>query len=80
MAQPAAMMGGTRHYSNQGPEHNEVFIVRAIIGIILYIVVIAPIISLLAVSAFNLSSAYIMPVFIVLLMSGLYVTENIFLS
>ena len=35
MAQPATMMGGTRHYSNQGPEHNEVFIVRAIIGIIL---------------------------------------------
>ena len=80
MAKPAAMMGGTRHYSNQGLKHNEVFIVRVIIGIILYIAVIAPIFSLLAVSAFNLSSAYIMPVFIVLLMSGIYVTENIFLS
>jgi hypothetical protein len=80
MAQPAVMMGGTSQGSDQNLMHNEVYFVKAIIGIIFYIVVVAPIFSLLAISAFNLTSAYIMPVFIMFLMAGIYVTENIVLS
>ena len=80
MAQPAVMMGSTSQCSDQNPMRNEVYIVKAIIGMIFYIVVVAPIFSLLAISAFNLTSAYIMPVFIMFLRAGIYVTENIVLS
>ena len=76
MTQHVANMNGTGHYTRKNPEHYEVDIARAIIGMIAYMVFIAPVFSLLSVSAMEIGSAYIMPVFIMLLMAGIYITEK----
>ena len=78
MTQHVVTMNGPKHYIGKNPEYHEVNISRAIIGMIAYMVFIAPIISLLSVSALEIGSAYIMPVFIILLLAGIYFTENYF--
>ena len=76
MAQHAVMMSGTTHYTEPDLENNDVDISRTITGMITYMVFIAPVFSLLVVSALNLNSAYFLPVFIILMMAGIYVTEK----
>ena len=76
MTQHVVTMNGARHYTGKNPECYEVNISRAIIGIIAYMAFIAPIFSLLSVSALEIDSAYIMPVFIILLLAGMYITEK----
>ena len=60
MTQHVVTMNGPKHYIGKNPEYHEVNISRAIIGMIAYMVFIAPIISLLSVSALEIGSAYIM--------------------
>ena len=69
-------MNGTRHHIGKNPEYYEINISRTIVGMIAYMVFIAPIFSLLSVSALEIGSAYIMPVFIILLLGGIYFTEK----
>jgi hypothetical protein len=76
MAQHTVLISDTRHYTVRNSENNEVGIARAIIGMIAYMVFIAPVFSLLVVSSLNLSGAYIMPVIIIFLIAGIYVTEK----
>jgi hypothetical protein len=78
MARHMVIMNTTGHCTKKNPEHHEVDISRAIIGMIAYMVFIAPIITLLSVSVLSIGSAYIMPVFIMLLMAGTYITEKYF--
>ena len=53
MAQHAVMMSGTTHYTEPDLENNDVDISRTITGMITYMVFIAPVFSLLVVSALN---------------------------
>jgi len=76
MRQHAVIMNGTRPCTDNNQEYHEVDISRAIIGMIVYMACIAPIITLLSVSALEIGSAYIMPVFFMLLMAGIYITEK----
>ena len=76
MAQHRVLITDTRHYTVQNPENHELGIARVIIGMIAYMVFIAPIFSFLLVSSLNLSGAYITPVIIILLIAGMYVTEK----
>jgi hypothetical protein len=76
MAQHRVMVSGTTHHTEQDMDNNEVDIARTIIGMIAYMVFIAPVFSLLMVSALDLSGAYILPVFSIFLMAGIYVAEN----
>ena len=70
------MMSGTTHHAEQDVGNDEVNIARTIIGMIAYMVFIAPIFSLMMVSTLNLSGAYILPVFSIFLMAGIYVAET----
>lgn len=76
MEKQTIMMSGTTHKTGLNLENNEIDIARTIIGMLTYMVFLAPVFSLLVVSALNLNSAYIMPIFIILLMAGIYITEK----
>jgi uncharacterized membrane protein YraQ (UPF0718 family) len=76
MAQHRVMMSGTTHRTDQDVDNNEVDIARTIIGMIVYMVFIAPVFSLIMVSVLDLSAAYILPVFSIFLMAGIYVAET----
>ena len=76
MTQRLDIMNGTSPHTGNNLEYHEVDISRAIIGMIAYMAFIAPIITLLSVSALEIGSAYIMPVFFMLLMAGIYITEK----
>jgi hypothetical protein len=76
MTQHVVTVNGTKHYSGKKPEYYELNISRAIIVMVAYMVFIAPILTLLSVSVLGIGSAYIMPVFIILLLAGIYFTEK----
>jgi hypothetical protein len=76
MAQHRVMMSGITSQTELDKDNNEVDIARTIIGMMIYMVFIAPIFSLMMVIALNLSGAYILPVFSIFLMAGIYVAET----
>lgn len=76
MAQHPVLITDTRNHTIRNPGNHEVGIVRVLIGMIAYMVFIAPIFSFLVVSSLNLSGAYITPVIIIFLVAGMYVTEK----
>jgi hypothetical protein len=78
MTQHVVTTNSTGPYTGKNPEYYEVNISRAIIGMMVYMIFIAPIFSLLSVSALEIGGAYIMPVFITLLLAGIYITEKYF--
>ena len=76
MAKHTVMISGTTRKIGLHLENNEIDIARTIIGMLTYMVFLAPVFSLLVVSVLNLNSAYILPIFIILLMAGMYITEK----
>ena len=76
------MAGYTESMSNletdTGPnENNRTNLTAAVIGILAYIILIVPILSLALVGTLNLSSDYAIPVAIAWGLTGIYITEKL---
>jgi hypothetical protein len=78
MAQHTGMMSNPINCTDHNTKNDEVDIARALIGIIAYTVLIVPALSLMVVGALNLSGDYIIPIAIIGIMTGVYVTEKFY--
>lgn len=76
MGQHAGMTKYLKKYQDDNAENNEVYLARTIIGLVAYMILVAPVLSLMVVGALDLSGDYIMPIAIMCVMAGIYVTEK----
>lgn len=76
MARYTEWPGKPEIHTDPDANNNGVNLTAPVIGILAYIILVVPIISLLLVGALDLSRDYVMPIAIALGVTGFYVTEK----